>query len=406
VENKRIINLTCLTFLLSACVFISLSLHLFNGDDDRFFGTALENRTLFEFLDWRYHSWTGRMLIEGLMVLTINHNWYWMLAIPLSCLVVSFSIAVLSGHKNNLILSSSIIFASLMLINHKVNMEAIWWITGSYNYIQPIAAGLLSIAIHLNCKEKFRLLKALSFPLMFFSCFNEQFSVIVLIPYLFFYTIIKRDVKLYNLSFSSLAVITTIFSLTAPGNKSRSMSETASWMPDYHNLNIIDKIALGFDRLSSHLTEQNLIFTIFLIILCFMALRKGNLNTLSVSAMLILSVKISTYFIFTRYSVYLNLFTHSDFLTFGEIATPHSYLKYSLSLLILFSCIHLISIHCVKYSDVIFILLPFILGIASVVVIGMSPTVYASGYRVLFIFNLSIIFVTSTLISKKFYNKI
>lgn len=386
--------------MLSSCVFISLSLHLFNGDDDKFFGTALQSRTLFEFLDWRYHTWTGRMLIEGLMVSTINHDWYWMIVIPASCVAASASMAILSGHKDDLILYTCIIFAAMMLINHNVIMEAIWWVTGSYNYIQPIAAGLLSITIHSRGRKNLASLKLLSIPLMIFSCFNEQFSIVVLLPYVILYTFYRRDLSLYNVGYALISLITTSLSLTAPGNESRSIAETASWMPDYSNLNIIEKIALGFDRLSSHITEQNLIFTIFVIFLCFMAVRRGRTGFASVSALLILVIKASTYFVFTRYSESLNMLTHADFLTFGEIATRSTYIPYVLSLLVLFSCIQLISIHCDNIKDVMTTVFPFILGIASVVIIGMSPTVYASGFRVLFIFNLALIFVITSLIKK------
>lgn len=399
-ESRKIIHITSLLFILSLCVFISLSLHLFNGDDDKFFGNALQNRSLFEFLDWRYHTWTGRMMIEGLMVLTINHAWYWSIAIPLSCVITALSIANLAGYKSRLIPATSMIIAAILLINHNVIMEAMWWVTGSYNYIQPIAAGLLSILIHSKCKTTGKTAKLISFIMVVFSCFNEQFSILILIPYVLLYTLYTKNYSVYNISYLAISVIVTAFSLTAPGNKARSVTETASWMPDYANLGIIEKVALGFDRLSSHISEQNLIFTSFISILCFMAIKKGRLNLPSVIALFILVIKASTFFVFTRYSSYLNLLTHSDFLDFGSISEFVTYYPYILSLLVLFSCIQLTSIHCEDLRDLMMLVLPFILGITSVVVIGMSPTVYGSGYRILFIFNITVIFISAYLFKK------
>jgi len=340
------------------------------------------------------------MMIEGLMVLTINHAWYWTIAIPLSCVITALSIADLAGYKDRIIPATSIILAAILLINHNVIMEAMWWVTGSYNYIQPIAAGLLSILIHSRCKTTGVTAKLLSFIFVIFSCFNEQFSIVILIPYVILYTFYSKNYSVYNISYLAISVLATVFSLTAPGNKARSITETASWMPDYANLGIVEKVALGFDRLSSHISEQNIIFTAFIAILCFMAIKKGKINAPSLIALFILVVKASTFFIFTRYSSYLNMLTHADFLNFGSISDVATYTPYVLSLLVLFSCIQLISIHCEDLQDLMRLVLPFILGIASVVVIGMSPTVYASGYRVLFIFNICNIYIASSIMRR------
>lgn len=401
-SNKDLKNRASIFFLLTVCIFISLSLHLFNGDDDHFFGTALESRTLIEFLEWRYHTWTGRMLIEGLMVLTINHPWYWMVAIPLASVAVAASITILAGYRDNAIYITSFILCAVLVINHNVIMEAMWWVTGSYNYIQPIAAGLVSIVIHSRYQNCRKSLQFLSLILIVFSCFNEQFSVVVLIPYAILYTIFKKDYRFYNLLYLAFSVIFTTFSLTAPGNKARSIAETASWMPDYANLGLVEKVALGFDRLSTHISEQNIVFTSFILFISFFAIKKGKLNIPSLIAVFVLLFKAATFFVFTRYSETLNLFTHSDFLDFGAISNPTTFIPYIFSLIVLFSCIQIISTFCKDINDVMLLVLPFVLGSASVVLIGMSPTVYASGYRVLFVFNLSIIFIAATIARKPF----
>lgn len=56
---------------------------------------------------------------------------------------------------------------------------------------------------------------------------------------------------------------------------------------------------------------------------------------------------------------------------------------------------------CDSVEDLINLPVIFILGIASVVMMGLSPTVYASSFRVVFIFDLSVIYIIMYMIFNK-----
>lgn len=395
VNNLRPLKILGFIYVATILVFIAISLHTWGADDDKYFSDALLNRSLFEFLNIRYHTWTGRILIEGIMVLTINHPWFFKFVIPLSLCVMAASLVALSsrGRKAGL-LSFCLSLTLLLLINGDVMGEASWWVTGSYNYLQPIAAGLLSLAIFYYHRSGPVWTKVLALALLVFACFNEIYSILFAVPAIIAITYARKDYGKYSAIYFIAAALTTAFALTAPGNRERFYKETSRWFPDFPNFNIIDKVALGFDRLSSHITEQNVLLLVLMAVLvACIVLQKKNITGLQMLCMAVLAFKFALFFIFTRYSYPLKAFTHFEFLDFGNVADIKFFFPYVFSLFILFTCISLMTSICDSVEDLINMPVVFILGIASVVMMGLSPTVYASSFRVVFIFDLSVIYV-------------
>lgn len=393
-------------FILIVSIFISSNLKLLGTGDDLFFSTALDSKSLLEFLKIRYYTWTGRISVEGLMVLTINYPWYWKIIIPASTIIIAASITVIAGYKNNsAIYMTSFVFGSmLLLISTNIINDAMWWIVGSYNYLQPIAAGLFSIAIHIRKNHLGSFSKILSLFLLAFACFNEQLSVMVLIPYIAIYTMIKKDFSFYNICYLICALSLTIFSLTAPGNQARLVSEIAYWMPDYADLGLIEKIALGFDKLSSHIGNQNILFNFFIIFISYLAIRKKKLDLSSLIALSILSLKMITFFLFMSKLSIVNKLSNPNALDFGEIARTSTFIPHIFSLMILFSCIQILNFLSDNTRDFLTWVVAFILAIGSVVMLSMTPTVYASGARVLFLFDIFILFISTSMIKQLTYS--
>lgn len=395
VNNLRPLKILGIIYVATILFFIAVSLHIWGADDDKYFSDALINRSLFDFLNFRYHTWTGRILIEGIMVMTINHPWFFKIMIPLSLCVMAASMVKLAAKDRNVgIFTFCLSITLLLLINGDVMGEASWWVTGSYNYLQPIAAGLLSLAIFYTNRHGPLWTKLLSLVLLVFSCFNEIYSIVYAIPAIIAITISRKDYGKYSAIYLISSLVTTGFALTAPGNRERFYKETTRWFPDFPNFNIIDKVALGFDRLSSHLTEQNVLLLVFIgLLVACVTLQKKTISGLQLILMAVLTFKFALFFIFTRYSYPLKAFTHFEFLDFGNIADIKFFFPYAFSLFILFVCISLMLTLCDTVSDIINLPIIFILGIASVVMMGLSPTVYASSFRVVFIFDLSIIYI-------------
>ncbi|WP_312073890.1 DUF6056 family protein [Atlantibacter sp.] len=406
VNNRAILNISCLVFIAAVVFFIVPSLQTLRYDDDHYFSTALTGRTLFEYLNMRYHTWSGRIPIEALIALTINVELYWKIAIPVSFFVIAYSLSKLSGFdKQFRLFPMCLVTALMLLINHNVLNEAAWWVTGSYFYLQPIAAGLFSLLIFRASERIGTTVKILSLVLISFACFNEQFSVLVALPYPVLYAIYKKDFSKYNFSYILVVILSTVLSLSAPGNSARKSAEILTWMPDYANLNIIDKITIGLDRLSSHINDDNSLFSIFLAVLLYISYKKSSPSIATAGSFVMISFKLATSLLHYINSESINFFANSAFLSLGDISNFVRFTPYIFSLLVIFSALTLLTSICSNLEDYFYLPLPMILGILSVIVIGFSPTAYASAFRVLFIFNLYIVYLITKIIYIYISNK-
>ncbi|MBM3074259.1 DUF6056 family protein [Lelliottia sp. RWM.1] len=402
VNNRTNINLSCLMFIIAVTFFLIPSLKVLSHGDDHYFTSALTDRGLLDYISMRYHTWSGRIPVEALIALTINSELYWKIAIPVSFFSAAYAISRFAGFGHDgTILPLCLVSVLMLLINQNVMSEAGWWVTGSYFYLQPIAAGLLSLLIFKSSKNVGTFLKSLSLIFIAIACFNEQFSVLVALPFPALYMLFKKDYTKYNVGYLLIVIISTTISLTAPGNSVRKSSETLTWMPDYINFNVIDKIAIGLDRLSSHITEGNILFNSLLVVLLYVSL-KGTKQTLATTgAALIISLKVAASLLnYTSHGL-VNHYTNPAFLSLGEISHLSRFSPYIFSLLVIFSTLTLLMSLCKNWGDYFYLPLPFVLGILSVIAIGFSPTAYASAYRVLFIFNLYIVYLVSAIIHRQ-----
>src|SRR3546814_5487636 len=59
--------------------------------DDGWFSMALNERTLWEFMAWRYEQWSGWLPIEAVLVLIVNQLWLWQLFNSLIWLLLCYS---------------------------------------------------------------------------------------------------------------------------------------------------------------------------------------------------------------------------------------------------------------------------------------------------------------------------
>src|SRR3546814_2250522 len=84
--------------------------------DDGWFSKALNERTLWEFMAWRYEQWSGRLPIEAVLVLIVNQLWIWKLFNSLMWLLLCYSagrIALASTGKSPAT-TTALAFAGLM----------------------------------------------------------------------------------------------------------------------------------------------------------------------------------------------------------------------------------------------------------------------------------------------------
>lgn len=102
--------------------------------DDALFSAAISKNGLWQFLQYRYMHWSGRVPNDIALVL-LNHMVAWKVLNACMLLLLCYSIGRI-GFADRLPRSSSMAcaFALFMLLTPGVLSEAAWWVTGSLNY--------------------------------------------------------------------------------------------------------------------------------------------------------------------------------------------------------------------------------------------------------------------------------
>lgn len=234
-------------------------LHLFlstNTGDDLAFVTFLDNQTLLQFFPHRYETWTSRLLIETALLWVIQYPWLWKILDTAMMVLTAVGLSKLisaPGREQE----KNIFIILLCLLYPFIDMNSAGWLVTTVNYIWPLALGVVAL---LPLKkvlfgENFR---PWEYPLyvaaLIFAANNEQVCALLLGFYGIFlvYTLIKRRFKAIIAVQMGLALVSLIFILTCPGNEARYASEVLTWFPTYGDVSFLGKLELGFSSTLYH----------------------------------------------------------------------------------------------------------------------------------------------------------
>lgn len=378
---------------------IAFSVFYFNqytpwGDDLCFSKVATENLASdplnLKWLQTRYFTWSSRTWIEFSLVNVINHFslWCFISALTLSSLI--FCIGSIFSPACNFFGKLNFSFLSLLLLAcmpKEVLSQSIVWMTGAVNYLWPSAlafVGFYSLIRIIRKKENPQMLNFICYTSIVLSSFNEQIVIVNLIFclfLLFFYK--KNNYRLRPIVVAgALSLLVLIFILTCPGNKVRYYSEITSWFKDYGSLNLFKRALFGLNLYADMLfANKTLIPTILAFSLSLICKTRIRLIPL-ISAFFLVSIFLLTEppHIFQRIQFNVN-----------NIVSTVSILRVSAAL-ILTGMILIPVAMSLRHSTALIFILSMIIGcIASVSILGFSPTVYASSYRVYYIPYLALI---------------
>lgn len=282
-----------------------------------------------------------------------------------------------------------ILFATIPLA---INADASWWITGFYNYLLPVSVALYVFSVSF-CKKKNIPEKIICIILAFYFPYMEQAGIAFTFAIICLIFARRKTVSYFDITILIIVLVNLIICLKAPGNERRFILETWTWYPQYQTYGIINKLSLGFDKLHQLMTLKNNIPLIaFCSILFYVRSTFSNMS---------ISVKVAMFFIATFISISIaNSLTGilSGSLLLGGVtidATRWYAVKLFLSyfyLSVVISSILILLIDCqlhqkIKSTPIIAIMI----GFMTVTMMGLSPTVYASGLRVDFIFEIACI---------------
>jgi len=393
-----------------------------NWADDAVFNIQTSGVTLLEFLNGR-----ARPLSDTMTYIFSHHKWLWRLLNPIVLTLLPVIIEQLLPFKLNN--RSKIIFCVLITIPAMVLVDA-GFIATTVNYLWPTTFGLasmLSLKALINHKPIKPLTAILLWPAQFYASNMQQMCVVMCAVFLFgliYYKVLNRHINgitkdinyLYVLLqlIMSCALLLYSYYLNTNGDHSRLVRETAKYFPEFAQLDFFSKLELGFSStfycLTTYIQVPWFIFLILVIYFLIMLIRNKSSKFMIVFAFLS-SITVVL-------SGILELFPTGTFPFFEQInggmqhdkMTKASYeFHFAADLIfVLIAVFVVLSIFSIIHNSVkrIYVGAALLLGLGTRMMMGFSPTVWASGNRTFCLMFVSLIFVVLFIIEDSQSQKI
>lgn len=399
ITANKWVRLLSFAFMLSYLYFISRSVHLRGYDDDQFFMAIFNSGEMVKRALERYFTWTGRVPIELLMTSTIGHPTFWKIGIPASVLLLCISINRIAFGRVKIVQLGVIVllFAS---IPSAINEDASWWVTGFYNYLLPVSLAFYAFSVSYLGVNNYteRLMCIIS---IFIFSYMEQAGIVYIISLIILLLINKSSRNGFNTLALSLSIVNFIICIKAPGNENRMLLEVWNWYPQYQSYGVFQKLSLGFDKLHNLITMRyNIPLVVLVSALLYAQSLRSECNLALKASMIILVtfIAISLTNSFTGFFSNKSFF-FSDYLSSSNWSSAKIYLSYFYAFVLISSIFTIFIDMVAKGEKMILPPIMLLLGLMTVTMMGMSPTVYASGLRVDFIFECMCIAASASIIN-------
>lgn len=363
--------------------------------DDEYFSVVIKstNTTFFDLLKLRYQTWSSRVIIEAVLLWVVHHEVLWRILDTIIFTSIPYLISKIldCDEKGRW-------FCCFMTFLYPINsMGEAGWITTTVNYLWPLWCvfylGFLLKKVVKN--EKIRDYEYFTGAIaVVFGSDQEQCAAIIftLFVLIIAYKVYKRDLKqpfLYLDFFIHL--LTFAFILRCPGNSTRSAMEAANHMPEFSEFSIGKKIYLGLlNTARGIIVIPNRLLVVVVIIIVLLMLRKT-------SKLFPLLVSIIPLGVVMGYTILIDVFSDFGIIFFVPEETTKYVLRYMIPIgfLVLIVISMSYSLYVLLGENIQqYLLILGILGagLATAVVLGFSPTVYASGTRIFLYFQFALIF--------------
>lgn len=372
--------------------------------DDTWFARQLDTQSLSDFLAFRYTHWSGRLPIEATLVLLIGHPWLWKLLNGAMWLLLCYSAGRVSLARTGVSAagSTALVFVLFMLISPAIVFNAAWWMTGSVNYLWPMALGLYGLLAFVDTKghgHNARLGFLLASGL---AMYNEQVAL-VLLPislWLLGWRVIRRRWRGWDLAQVGFMAINALVVFGAPGSYHRFLSEEALRFPNFSALGVLDKAAIGFGLIFQSTLDSNNWMIAALIVFSAALVWRSPVGRLNKAAMLSMLAYLALDYVLAIPGLSTSRIHDKLYVlpTLGGAAASSSR-AYALSAWSAFAVAALVGAASIAFwrshRECLIALITMLFGLASLAVIGFSPTAYASGWRVHFVCQIAFLLVAA-----------
>lgn len=413
-KSKKLLLSPYLPFVLYGAIILVFHFCINLGwGDDAIFVSYLKDSfslgTLVDVLKLRYQEWSSRVLIEAVLFVLVHAPLLWKILDTAIMIWITVAFSLFFNPQKRTDLNWIIVLCVLAF--PITSMSTAGWIATTLNYSWPLALGLfalLPLVRRIQRKKSKLALDILSFPALLFAANHEQMCAVMLaICGLLSLYLWIRDKKFPWLSAlqAVLCGASMLFILTCPGNSARTADEILAWFPEFADLSLLRKIELGYSSTMHQLIMQpDLVFTVFcLFLLIAVLVRKQKLLPRILAV-----VPLTGSLLFGLLSPVTSLLLPNilrlkeQMLPIGsgiQLAHPGTWLPdivFTLTLL----CIFISLLYAFQNKELAFFACFLVLvGLATRIVMGFSPTVWASGSRTFIFLYFSLIAVSILLFS-------
>ncbi|MBA5979750.1 hypothetical protein HT737_06700 [Pseudomonas sp. MD195_PC81_125] len=398
-ENDPSNNKTILFGLFLVALYVSfyltLSINTFS-DDSKFLTAATSGASSLSYLLERYYTWTGRIAIEGIMYETIATPAFWKLAIPSFLLLSSYSIwKSFFSDKIDFAYGIPLCMFGVLIISHPILDTTVFYVTGFYNYLLPVACGLFASALFVKPSSFSTPEKILAIPLAFIASQSEQVGISMIAIFATSLIWDRRNQATFRTLLALIVIAGFALLITAPGNYLRLTTE-AVYMPEFTEYSFIRKVLNGFDIFNAHYIDPMNLYP-KIIALLLVLLTMGKTFELKRTALIL---TIGGIF---QGSILSFLFTtgNDDYYSIRNLNSGFGlnyFFSYALSISSLISATYLMKRSLATNSSFYIGTLLLLLHTGVTAVVGLSPTAYESGYRVLLVGDIIILMLTCLLL--------
>ncbi len=379
---------------------IFLAVHLvlpLNWGDDKIFLSKSADAGLLEFLQG-----SARPFTDGLTYIFSRFHFLWRIFNPA---VLTVLVAVIPK-----ILPPQNIHRALPLlaIYPTMCMVDAGFVATTVNYLWPITFGIISLLPLKNLlygKKTSLALCIVIIPLMLYATNMQQMSVVMLVALtagnIFF--LFKRKIKPYLLLQNVIVAGMTAYSyyLNTVGENNRMVRETGRYFPEFLTLNVFEKLELGFSSTFYGLTSQ-IYFPLLMSLgfMIFLCVRSFNENTKFRALSLLPPV-------FSVVLCFASPYVFGELKNYKMQKAVYSFEPLADVLFVITGICVVVAIMSLVKSrrNKIYCLCVLILGFGSRVMMGFSPTVWASGCRTFAIMLMSFVLITLVIIGEKNKNE-
>lgn len=385
--------------------FIMLSYHMLAninyGDDVSYFQNVLAGSQDYigdtiRFSFERYNTWSSRTIIE-IFVIYLAHlpHIVWRIADTMIWMLLYSSMINLLDIKTEKMRWSLTIL--LLLFPFKYTGTA-GWICTSLNYTWPTALGLYFFSIVREWRKSTSVSTATTISALLalvYAANEEQMSAVlfIVLSAVLLQDIFKKRVNSLVLISYIITCVIMAYILTCPGNEVRLVLYEANRIPGYMEYSVLEKLDLGFVNLVNSYFQK---FNIISVLLCILVYSRYNFNDKTKTLLKLVVVWSILCQIIVKVGIWPEL-SEIHSVNDMNILIMVQYIIPLLAIILLIYALSKISYDRYCNENLAEI---FCLGLVTAMIMGFSPTVYASGSRTFVFLFMCSIYIIGCLMSE------